>query len=145
MARSTLIHGASVVLYVNKVKYAKVIDFHFTVSTPRNKLYGIDAVQPFELALAATDISGSVTIYRQSQDGGAEGAGMATPMPELSREKYFSLMLIEEHSNTILFQASRCSLESQAWGVAAKQYVFGNLNFSAIDWSNEIRPGAVAR
>lgn len=143
MARSNLVTAASVVLYVNNAPYAKVLDFHFSVSTPRNKLYGIDSIIPFELALSSTSVDGSMTIYRQSQDGGAEGPGFTTTMPELSRGKYFSVMLIEEYSHTILFEATRCSLENQSWSVVIKQHVIGSLSFSALEYNNEVRPGPV--
>jgi hypothetical protein len=141
MSRSTLIVSAGVVLYVNGNPYARVLGFQWGISTPRNALHGIDAITPFELALTSTSVSGSLTVYRQSQDGGAEGAGFTVTMPELPREKYFSMMLIEPHTNTILFEARQCSVESQSWQVALKSYVIGSISFSAISASNEIRNG----
>ncbi len=62
------------------------------------------------------------------------------PFPELSRQKYYSLMLIEKHSNTILFEGRRCATNGQSWGASTRSYVTGTVEFSAIDWSNELRP-----
>lgn len=140
MSRSHIVTSASVVLYVNGTKFMPVIDFHYAAATPRSAKYGLDATDPFELAVTTSAISGSLSLYRLSQDGGAEGAGMTTTLPQISREKYFSLMLIEEHSNTVIFEARRCSVESQAWSIGNRQQVTGTVNFSAIEWSNEIRP-----
>lgn len=140
MSRSHIVTGAAVTLYVNGVKFMQVTDFQYAVATPRSSIHGIDATEPFELGVTTSAINGSVSVYRQSQDGGAEGAGMTAPLAELSRERYFSLMLVEEHSNTVLFEARRCSVESQAWSIVNRQQVTGNINFTAIDWSNEVRP-----
>lgn len=143
MARSYLIHGASVTVYVNGQKFAQCIDFRFGSATPRESIRGLDSMTPFELAQTTSETGGSITIYRQSQDGGAEGAGMTVPISELTRELYFSIALVEEHSNTVVFQADRCSIESQEWNVAARTgYLLGNISFKAIDWVNEVRPVA---
>lgn len=140
MARSRIVHGASVSLYVNGVRFAQVTDFTFTISTPREEKRGIDSLEAFELALTEASVSGSLTVIRQSQDGGAEGAGMVAPFPELSREKYASFMLIEAHTNTVIFEARRCSVSSQTWSAATRSILTGRINFSAIEWANEVRP-----
>jgi hypothetical protein len=138
--RSNLIHGGSVSLNINGKKYGNVVDFHFRIGTPMADIRGIDATEPFELAVTTTSVSGSLSMYRQSQDGGAEGAGLTVTLPEISRQSYFSMMLIEEHSNTVLFEARRCSVEDQAWAFATKQLVVGAVNWRALEWSNEVRP-----
>jgi hypothetical protein len=116
-----------------------VTDFQYSISTPRQSSYGLDATEPFELGVTTSSITGSLSLYRLSQDGGAEGAGFAATLPDLSRETYFSMMLIEEHSNTVLFEARRCSIESQSWTVASRSMVTGSVAFKAIEYSNEIR------
>lgn len=140
MSRSTLITGASVSLYINGKRFAKVIDFRWMADTPQREIRGIDVAEALELAPTTAGVSGSMTLYRQSQDAGAEGAGLSVPFPELSRQKYYSMMLIEANSNTILFEARRCSTTAQDWSAATRSYVTGSVSFKAIDWSNELRP-----
>lgn len=140
MARSHLVHGASVVLYVNGKKFAQVTGFEWTISTRREEKRGIDSLTAFELAPTQIVINGNLSLLRQSQDGGAEGAGMVAPVAQLSQEQYVSFMLIESHTNTVLFEARRCSVDSQGWRAGTRQVVTGQVSFTAIEYANEVRP-----
>ncbi len=127
-------------MYVNGKLYARVTDLRFTSSTPGREIYGIDSSEPFELANTTTRCSGSMSVLRLAQDGGAEGAGMTVSYVDITREKYFSLALVDRVTDTIVFQARRCKLTSQSWDIPARGRVTGQLDFTAIDWSNEATP-----
>lgn len=139
MARSLLITGAKVFLYVNGRPYGRCADFRWNSDTPARSIRGIDSMEPFELAPTVSNVSGSMTIYRLSNDGGAEGAGLVAPVSELSREKYASMMLIERNTNQVLFRTDFVKLTGQSWSAPARGYVMGNLSFEAIGYSNEVR------
>lgn len=125
-------------MYVNGQPYGLATDFAWSSETAKKPLYTVDSPDAFELAPTTTRINGSMSIFRQSGDGGAEGAGLAAPQNAMTRERYFSLVLKEIHADIIIFQATRCSLTAQSWQVgAAKGYMRGQLTFSAIDWANE--------
>ncbi len=138
--KSNNLTAARVVLYVNGKLYGRVTDFRWNSSTSGREIYGIDSPEPFELANTTTRCSGSMSVLRLGQDGGAEGAGMTVSYADISREKYFSLALVDRVTDTIIFQARRCKLTSQSWDVPARGRVTGNLDFVACDWSNEATP-----
>ncbi len=123
---------------MNGEMYAKVQSFHWTVDTPRRDLRGVDAIIPFELAIATSKVNGSMSVFRLSQDGGAEGAGMIAPTDALSREKYFTMALVDISSGYVIFQADHCSIDSQTWMADAKGIITGQLTWSAMAWSNEV-------
>lgn len=137
--RAKTIVSAGVTVYVNGAPFGRVTSFRFSSNTPREAIYGIDSLDPFELAPTRTRITGSIGLVRTVADGGAEGAGLTTNYEQLSREKYFSLMLVERISDTVIFRADYCSVVNQQWDIAAKEMVRGTIEFEALDWSNEMR------
>jgi len=143
MAKSHVLVSAHVALYINGQLFGRVSSFSYTSTTPKKSIYGIDAVDPFELAVTTTKISGSMSVYRMSGDGGAEGAGITAPYTHLPNEKYFSITLIEHHRDLVIFEASQCSLISQSWEHPARGHVKGAFAFEAISFSNEVRPAAI--
>ncbi len=112
------------------------MSFRFRSATPKRAIYGIDATEPYELAPTVTKVTGSIEVIKLSGDGGAEAAGFAAPYPELSREKYFSLTLVEVGTDLIIFRADRCSLTDQAWSVPSRGFVTGSFEFEALEWDN---------
>lgn len=144
MARAMTIVGAQVLCYINGVRFGRVTNFIWRSMTPRKAIYGLDSVDPTELAPTVTRCSGTIGMIRTTGDGGAEGAGMAAPFEDLPREKYFTVQLVDRATDRVLFQAQKCSVISQSWTVAMKTSVIGSIEFEAIDWSNEIRPLGVA-
>jgi hypothetical protein len=139
MSRSPILTGAQVVLFVNGEMYGKVHSFHWNVETPRRDIRGVDSIIPFELAIATSKVAGTMSIYRLSRDGGAEGAGMIAPTDALSREKYFTMVLIDISSGFVVFQADHCSVDSQIWMADAKGIITGQVSWSAMAWNNEVR------
>ncbi len=139
MARSSILTGAQVVLYVNGEMYGRIHSFHWNVETPRKDIRAVDTWIPFELAIATSRVAGTMSVYRLSQDGGAEGAGMIATTDALSREKYFTMVLIDITSGFVVFQADHCSVDSQIWMADAKGTVSGQISWSAMAWNNEVQ------
>lgn len=139
MAKSHLITGAKVLLYVNGEPYGKVMRFSFSIETPRKSFYTIDDPSPAELGQTTTRVSGSIGVYRIHADGGAEGSGFVAPIPDLTKERYFSIVLLERTTDTVIFRADNCMLLSQSWDVPIRGFVTGALNFQALSWSNEVK------
>jgi len=140
MSNSLTLAGAHVVVYVNSRVYAQVSGFTWSSTTPRKVIYELDSVIPAELAQTITSISGSLKLFRLIGDGGVQGPGMVAPFEDLSKERYFSLQLIERRSDTCIFSAGSCSVESESWSAEAKGLITGTMNFKALTWTNEVKP-----
>lgn len=137
MARSQLVTGAKVILYINGNPYAMVTSFRWDSATPKRAIYGLDSATPYELAPGQTKITGSIGLVRLSGDGGLEGAGIVAPAPQAIREKYFTIQLVDRSTDTQLFAADKCSVLNQGWEVGAKGLMSGNMSFEALAWNNE--------
>lgn len=130
--------GAGLELYINNTLYGITQSFEYTSSTHRKPIYGLDRSNPHELAPNVTMIQGTIRLYRERGSGGLEGAGLLAPIDTISREKYFSIGLIDIASGDLLvFYADRCSVEQQSWSHMAGARVEGTFSFSAVKWDNE--------
>lgn len=136
MARSRLLVGAQVVVYINAQLFGRVADMGWNETTPRREVHVVDYLPPWELIPTGITIHGTMTIYRMHRDGGLEAAGMKATWADLTKEKYFSIMVLDRVTDTVIFQANKCSVNSQSWHVG-RGYVMGNVAFTALDWSNE--------
>lgn len=137
MSRARTIVSANVICYINNKPYAQVTSFAFHSSTPREAINGVDSIDPFELAVNTTKVSGSIGLVRTLFDGGIEGAGLTTNFERLPQEKYFSVMLVERLSQRVLFRADYCSVNQQNWSLTAKGIMQGQVEFEALAWSND--------
>ena len=140
MAQAKVVVSAGVRLHLNGRPYGRVKNFQFSSGTPRKALYGLDCMEPFELQPTITKCSGRVGLYRTIGDAGAEGAGFTTPFELLPREKYFSLQLVERSTDTVIFEATYCTVVDQSWSAPERGVVTGDIQFEAIEWSNELKP-----
>jgi hypothetical protein len=133
--RAKTITGAAVVCYINGRVLGRVTDFNFSTVTPKRAIYGIDSLAPYELAPQPTKITGSINLVRTLGDGGSED--MVAGYDDISKEKYFSIALVEIGSQITIFQAASCSATSQSWGIPARGSVKGSVSFEALGWTNE--------
>jgi hypothetical protein len=141
MALSKVISGPRILPYVNGRRFASgVTSFHWTSDTPRRAVHCLDVHQPIELVQMGTRCIVNIAVCRLSNDGGAEGASMVAPYPDLSSEKYFIFALRDRGTETIIFQADKCSVLSQNWSIDARGVMRGQIQFQALSWSNEIAP-----
>ncbi len=137
---SKTITGARIMCYINGKLYGRASSFTWNSQTAHRPIYGIDSCDPFELAASTTKISGTMSIYRLIGDGGAQGAGMVPTYEDMPRGRYFNITLIDRGTDSVLFQARYCVVQTESWNVAAKGIVTGQVSFEAIDWNNEVKP-----
>ena len=140
MAGGVIVAGANVIVYINGKPYGRCIDFRPTIATPSKEIGGIDVTDLVELAPTVQRTSFTMTIWRTKGDGGIEGMGITPTSSELSRGKYFSVMLLERVTDTVLFEARYCKVESQSWGYATKSLVQGTVSCKALTSNNEVKP-----
>jgi hypothetical protein len=135
--RPKLVVAAKVLVYINGKLFGRCSSFQWTSLTPRKKIRTIDIQWPVELAATTTDVTWSMAVLRTIGDGGMQGAGVVAPQNVLSKEKYFTLLLVERTSNLTLFKADMCAVDSEGWSVNAKSLMAGQVSGSGIIWVNE--------
>lgn len=136
---SPLVTGAHIVCYINSRMFGEVADINVVSDTPRKAVETVDWLQPTELMPGVTRTSGTMTIYRLHRAGGIEAAGMVGILAEISREKYFNVLIMDRLTNTPIFRADRCCVTNQSLRMS-RGYVMSSVGFEALDWSNEVGP-----
>lgn len=135
--RPVVISGARVLCYINGRLFGRVTSFAWTSLTPRKRIHTIDIPIPVELAATITEVTWQMGVLRTVSDGGMQGAGIVANQVDISKEKYFTIMLIERESDTTLFQADFCQSDQETWNVVSKSVMAGTVSGSGIIWSNE--------
>ncbi len=132
-------HGARSSLYINGNLYAVVTDLTWNGSAPRKELRGLDTPFPLELAATTVAVSGTLAVVKIIGDGGLQGAGVMANQTDITSEKYVSLLLIDQGSDTVMFQADYAQITNEAWNVPAKGLVKGQITFSALSYIGNAR------
>lgn len=140
MPASTIATGAKVVCYINGFVYGLVTGMSFGSATPHKELRGIDSQFPIELAPTMVSISGQLELLRRAGDGGLEAAGITAQFQQITQQRYFSIMLLDRLTNSVLFQANYCVCTGQQWGIPSRGIVTGSFPFTALEWNNEVKP-----
>lgn len=137
MPRPKLITAPRILVYINSKLYGVVTSFTWTSSTPRKKIRSIDIMHPVELAATITEVTWNMGILRVMGDGGLQGAGVVAKSEYLSREKYFTILLVDRLSDLPLFNSEMNQVDSENWSVTAKGLLSGQVSGAGISWSNE--------
>lgn len=135
-----IITAAHVYVYINGKLFGNCAGFRWDPKSPSKPLAGLDTLETVELMPTSSNCDGTMTVYKLRGDGGAEGIGIAAPSAELPRSKYFNFTLVDRLSQTIIFQADYCRVNGQSWNMEPKRFIMGTIQWSALSWSNEVRP-----
>lgn len=137
MSVAKTMSGAGVVCYINGTLYTPVKGLSWSSATPHKPIGGIDTLTSVELTPISSGVTGTLSLYRLIGDTGAQGVGMAAPNFQLlSSMKYFDIRILDIASDTVIFAAKQCVVETEAWDVPSKTVVTGNISFRGILWAN---------
>jgi hypothetical protein len=76
-------------------------------------------------------------MYKIHGDGGNEASGLVATWNSMTREKYFSLLVLDRVTDTVLVQVDKCVVTNQSWVIQPKSFVIGTVAFSGFDYSND--------
>jgi len=140
MARTFTLAGAQIAVYLNGTRLNQVTGFSWRSAENRRVVYALDQNEPVELIPTQSRIQGTLHLMRLLNDGGAQGLGMSGGIDNMVNERYFTLLVTDRNSDSVLFQASNCSLLDESWDMSARGLVSGTIAFEAITWNNEALP-----
>jgi hypothetical protein len=134
---SSIVTSPQCVVYINSIPFARCTSFTYHVNSPVRELHGIDILEPIELVPTVLTVGGNFTMLRLHGDGGAEAAGILATWNKMTKEKYFSITLMDRKIDSILFQCNKAKATSQSWQIQPKSLLIGNIAFSGITYNNE--------
>lgn len=133
---SNLIVGAHAILYINGSPYAYVSEVDPVISSPQKVLRGIDYLPPLEAAPGPLDYNVTAQVYRHRGAVGLEGDGLLPTWDKATRGKYFSAIIMDRATSTIMFESQRSLVTSQSWRVG-RGFMVGTVNWIGIGYSND--------
>lgn len=137
MPRPKLITAPRILVYINSRLYGVCTSFSFTSTTNRKKIQTVDILHPVELAVTTSVVTWNMGVLRVMGDGGLQGAGVVARPQDLSREKYFSILLVDRLSDLPIFSSDMNNVDAESWSVTAKGLLLGDVRGGGITWSNE--------
>lgn len=137
MSYNKAIPGATLLVYINGKVLALGGNLSVNIDEPKKEIRGLDTAEVVEYAPTVIKITGSIDLIRGHGDGGAEGLGTTAQPSELTREKYFTILILDRFTKKPVFQSNYCTATSQAWNFPTRGVVTGRLAFNAITWSND--------
>lgn len=135
--RPKLITGPRVLVWVNSKLYGVVKSFSYESDTPRKGIQTIDMSNDVELGTTRVKVRWNMTVYRVGGDGGLQGAGLVARSHEISKEKYFSILVVDRLYDLPIFSAEMCQTDRESGGINAKGIMEIQLSGTGILWSNE--------
>lgn len=135
---SKIVCSAHCFVFINGKRFGQASAVFWNSSTPSREIRGIDCIDAIELVTTTSSAGGSIAMYKVRADGGIQGVGMTQRSKYMPQGKYFTVAVIDRLSDTTIFRADRCRVESEEWGAPSKGFVSGNVHFKAIEQSNEI-------
>lgn len=129
--------GANLSVYINGKLFGRTSGINFTSSTPHKPIQCLDSIEPYELAVTTTALNGTLAIYRLHGDAGIQGAGLVANFVNLSKSKYFTLMIVDRSTSYTVFRAKHCVINSESWTMPVNGIVKGDVSFEGIEWDNE--------
>lgn len=104
MARSLVLTGAHIKLYINNKVYKEVQAINLNVDYGETEIYGIDAAYPQEIATTRISVRGSVNGIRIKHSGGLQGANIRPLFTDVAAAPYISIRIQDRQTGEdILF------------------------------------------
>jgi hypothetical protein len=93
MARSLVLTGAHIRLYVNNKLYKEVQSVGLNMDYGETEIYGIDSAYPQEIAPGKTMVRGSVNGIRIKYSGGLQAAALRPLFTDIAASPYVSIRI----------------------------------------------------
>ncbi len=135
-----LLPSAHCVAFINGSRRGDVIDFSWISNTPKKEERGIDEVEAVELSPTTASVEFQMTVWWKKAGGGARNAGVVANNPNISLEKYFTVLIVDRQTQTIVFRADHCSMESEEPSIVGKGLVASKWRVKALSWNDAVSP-----
>lgn len=136
--RQVVVAGPHVLCYVNATLIGRVTSFSLNSKTGFRGIRGIDIPTVQEHAPTITEVAFQLGLLRTRGDGGAQGAGLVVQQPDISRAKYFTVLLVDRRTDMQIFKADFCVANDESWSLDARGRMVGTVSCEGVTWSNEV-------
>jgi hypothetical protein len=129
MAKSLILTGAHIKLYINNKCYKEVQSVSFSVSYNETPIFGIDSPWPQEIASNRIDVSGSVQGLRIKYSGGLQAINGRPLFTDIAASPYVSIRIQDRESGEDIVFIPKCKITRESHSISAKSTYKMNFDF----------------
>jgi hypothetical protein len=120
MAKSLVLTGAHIKLYVNNKPYKEVQSINLNVDYGETEIYGIDAPYPQEIASTRVTVRGSISGIRIKFSGGIQAANLRPLFTEVAASPYVSIRIQDRSSGEDILFIANAKVSNEKHSIATK-------------------------
>lgn len=132
MAKSLLLSGSQVKVYIGGVLYPEVQNISVRVSRGETAIYGIDSSLPQEIAPTTCSVEGSVSGVYLRQSSGLQGKNAMTMLKDLLSQPYVSVEIRDITNDEKVLFIKQAKISDESFQISAKSAVKYSFNFKGI-------------
>lgn len=120
MARSLVLTGAHIKLYINNKPYKVVQSINLSIDYGESEIYGIDSPYPQEIAPTKVMVRGSCNGIRIKYSGGLQGANMRPLFQDIAASPYISIRIQDRQSGEDIIFIPNAKVTKENHGISVK-------------------------
>lgn len=132
MARSIVLKGAEVKLYIGGQLYPEVQNLSWTIDYGEQEIYGIDSPYPQEIRTTRTSVQGQISGVRVKSSGGTQGAGARPKINEILNGPYVAIRVQDKFSQQDMLFLPQAKIINENVTINAKGVVKLSFSFKGI-------------
>lgn len=141
MARSIVLKGAEVRLYIAGKLYPEARSVSYTVNYGENEIYGIDTPFAQEIATDRVSVQGQVNGVRIKYSGGLQGKGARPKINEILQGQYVAIRIQDRFSQQDILFLPQAKIISENVNISSKNVVTLSFGFKGIVPYGEVEVG----
>ena len=120
MARSLVLTGANIKLYINNKIYKEVQSLSFTVDYSESEIYGIDVAYAQEIATTRISVRGTISGIRVKLSGGLQASSIRPLFTDVAASPYISIRIQDGESSEDIIFIPNAKVTRESHSIATK-------------------------
>jgi hypothetical protein len=132
MAKSVILTGAHIKLFIGGTLYNEVQSISVNISYAETPIYGIDSSLPQEIVSGNISVDGQVTGVYVKQSNGLQGKNIMTKLKDKMSQSYVSLEIRDRATDDKVLFIPQIKISNEQYSIAAKSAIKYSFSFSGI-------------
>jgi hypothetical protein len=132
MAKSVVLTGAHIKLFIGGTLYNEVQSISVNISYAETPIYGIDSSLPQEIVSGNISVDGQVTGVYVKQSNGLQGKNIMTKLKDKMSQSYVSLEIRDRATDDKVLFIPQIKISNEQYSIAAKSAIKYSFSFSGI-------------